>query len=86
LGVEETLAAGRLTVFPNPTDGMWNLRVGGLDATGASVRICDATGRWVGAFPWTGERTQSGMALAPGWYLVVLEKGTEVLTTPLLVR
>ncbi len=86
LGVEETLAAGRLTVFPNPTDGMWNLRVGGLDATGASVRICDATGRWVGAFPWTGERTQSGMALAPGWYLVVLEKGAEVLTTPLLVR
>jgi hypothetical protein len=86
LGVEETLAAGRLTVFPNPTDGQWNLRVGGFDPSGARVRVVDAAGREVAQFPWQGGTTAPGVDLAPGWYLVVLEKAGASLPTSLIVR
>lgn len=83
--VAEVAAQPKLSIWPNPTDGLVTLHT---DALGASwVTISDTQGREVERFRLSGSTSTVQLALAPGLYQVQLVAGdAPPVVTRLVVR
>ena len=79
-----TVSTPRLSILPNPVQGMARISWSGLRLTGLSVRVCDAAGRFAldGRVDSQGRIDLSG--LAAGTYTVVVRAGTVCATRQLV--
>jgi FG-GAP-like repeat/Bacterial Ig-like domain/Secretion system C-terminal sorting domain/FG-GAP repeat len=79
LGTAATLAAGPLTVYPNPVAGTASVSVTGAAAMGRTATILDATGRTVRTATIEDDGSLSVRGLAAGVYAVRVGTATALL-------
>jgi len=77
--------AGQVDIFPNPTSGVFMLRLSGSDTDQVPFTVYDAVGRSVRSGTMIGG-TANEMQLNSGWYTVVVHQAGEVKVRRVIVR
>ena len=89
LGLAEGIGASQSTIYPNPTNGDFSVRVDPC-ATVVNINVIDATGRSVIArqrIPTNGQvRVEGAGALVPGIYIVRIDAGSTITDHRLVVQ
>ncbi len=75
-----------LTIFPNPSQGVFNLKATGLQGKAAKVSITDVHGRLLNEFSMTSDATRFQENLTPGIYMLHLSTSDQSFTKRLIIQ